>query len=152
MKEKMKRLLAGFLAMLTLITTVFADSAFSYAASKNANLSLWYASAKNHGVISEFNSNHTGSIFYAMIDGHSAYCMYFGFSSTETKEPSNAQRNKYVATQAMVWVIVNGPFGMSSGDTAAGKLCDCAPAPKDAKSYYETLKKNINASNSANQD
>ena len=169
--------------MLTLITTVFADSAFSYAASKNANLSLWYASAKNHGVISEFNSNHTGSIFYAMIDGHSAYCMnhglavsggqlmgsddksgtdltnaqekllaycmYFGFSSTETKEPTNAQRNKYVATQAMVWVIVNGLFGKSSGDTAAGKLCDCAPAPKDAKSYYETLKKNINASNSA---
>ena len=55
--------------------------AFASAASSSANIAFWVASSKDHGVISEFNSKHTGSILYAMIDGHSAYCMNFGLSA-----------------------------------------------------------------------
>lgn len=81
MKQTLKRFLAGFLAMLTLFTTVFTNGTTAFAASPSANISFWYASAKDHGKITGFSSGHTGSILYAIIDGHSAYCMNFGLSA-----------------------------------------------------------------------
>ena len=81
MKQKLRRFMAGFLAILTMFTTLFTNGTTAFAASSSANISFWYASAKDHGVISEFNSNHKGGILYAMIDGHSAYCMNFGLSA-----------------------------------------------------------------------
>ena len=183
MKQKIKRIMAGFLAMLTVFTTLFSNGTTAFAASPSANIAFWTASAKDHGVISEFNSKHTGGILYAMIDGHSAYCMnfglsakggqlmnsdsnpntslsasqekllaycmYYGYSTTEAKAPTNDQRDKFIATQAMVWIIVNNIYGISSGDSAAKKLCDCAPDASASYSYYETLRNNISASYNA---
>lgn len=136
MKQKLRRFMAGFLAILTMFTTLFTNGTTAFAASSSANIAFWVASSKDHGVISEFNSKHTGSILYAMIDGHSAYCMnfglsakggqlmnsdsnpntnlsaaqekllaycmYYGYSTTEAKAPTNDQRNKFIATQSMV--------------------------------------------------
>lgn len=183
MKQKFRRFMAGFLAILTMFTTLFTNGTTAFAASSSANISFWYASAKDHGVISEFNSNHKGGILYAMIDGHSAYCMnfglsakggqlmnsdsnpntnlsaaqekllaycmYYGYSTTEAKAPTNDQRNKFIATQSMVWIIVNGIFGTSSADSAASKLCACAPDSSSSYSYYEKLRDKINASYNA---
>lgn len=183
MKQKFRRFMAGFLAVLTMFTTLFTNGTTAFATSSSANIAFWVASSKDHGVISEFNSKHTGSILYAMIDGHSAYCMnfglsakggqlmnsdsnpntnlsaaqekllaycmYYGYSTTEAKAPTNDQRNKFIATQSMVWIIVNGIFGTSSADSAAGKLCACAPDSSSSYSYYETLRDKINASYNA---
>lgn len=180
MKQKLRRIMAGFLAILTMFTTLFTNGTTAFAASSSANIAFWVASSKDHGVISEFNSNHKGGILYAMIDGHSAYCMnfglsakggqlmnsdsnpntnlsaaqekllaycmYYGYSTTEAKAPTNDQCNKYIATQSMVWIIVNGIFGTSSADSAASKLCACAPDSSSSYSYYETLRDKINAS------
>ena len=183
MKQKLRRFMAGFLAVLTMFTTLFTNGTTAFAASSSANIAFWVASSKDHGVISEFNSNHKGGILYAMIDGHSAYCMnfglsakggqlmtsdsnpdtnlsaaqekllaycmYYGYSTTEAKAPTNDQCNKFIATQSMVWIIVNGIFGTSSADSAAKKLCDCAPDSSSSYSYYETLRDKINASYNA---
>lgn len=73
MKQKLRRFMAGFLAILTMFTTLFTNGTTAFAASLSANIAFWVASSKDYGVISEFNSKHTGSILYAMIDGHSAY-------------------------------------------------------------------------------
>ena len=50
-----------------------------------------------------------------------SYCLYYGFSSNSVSAPSNEQCNQYIATQAMVWIIVSNLFGTSSGDSAAAK-------------------------------
>lgn len=136
MKQKLRRFMAGFLAILTMFTALFTNGTTAFTASSSANIAFWVASSKNHGVISEFNSKHTGIILYAMIDGHSAYymnfglsakggqlmnsdsnpntnisaaqekllayCMYYDYSTTEAKAPTNDQCNKYIATQSMV--------------------------------------------------
>ena len=54
MKQKLRRFMAGFLAILTMFTTLFTNGTTAFAASSSANISFWYASAKDHGVISEF--------------------------------------------------------------------------------------------------
>ena len=183
MKQKLKRLMAGFLAILTMFTTVFANGTTAFAASSSANISFWYASVKDHGKITGFSSSHTGGVLYAMLDGHSAYCinfglsakggqlmnsddnpntdmtdqqekllaycMYYGFSTTEAKEPSNTQKNEYLATQATVWIIMENLFGTDTGDKAASELCACAPDSKESYAYYTTLKGKILASYNA---
>ena len=76
--KKSKRLMAGLLALLTVITSVFTGSSTSMAASSSAKLQLWYASTKEHGVVTEFNSyTYTGNMMYAMIDGATAYSMNY---------------------------------------------------------------------------
>ncbi len=156
MKQKLRRFMAGFLAVLTMFTTLFTNGTTAFAASSSANIAFWVASSKDHGVISEFNSNHKGGILYAMIDGHSAYCMnfglsakggqlmtsdsnpdtnlsaaqekllaycmYYGYSTTEAKAPTNDQCNKFIATQSMVWIIVNGGF-CGKGRAYQGRRC-----------------------------
>lgn len=42
--------------------------------------------------------------------------------------------------------IIDGIFGTSSADSAASKLCACAPDSSSSYSYYETLRDKINAS------
>lgn len=73
------------------------------------------------------------------------YCLYYGFSSTSTSAPSNAQCDQYIATQSMVWIIEKGIYGIASADSAAKKLCDTAPNPTASYQYYATLKSNIDA-------
>ena len=75
-----------------------------------------------------------------------SYCLYYGFSSTSTSAPTNSQCDEYIATQAMVWIIVANLFGTSSADSAASKLCASAPDSTASYNYYTTLKNNISAS------
>ena len=83
MKQKLRRFMAGFLAILTMFTTLFTNGTTAFAASSSANIAFWVASSKDHGVISEFNSKHTGSILYAMIDGHELWIVGEGRTAYE---------------------------------------------------------------------
>ena len=184
MKQKMKRFMAGFLALLTVFTTLFSSGTIAFAASSSANISFWYASTRASGEISELKAGYDhGKILYAILDGNAAYCMnfglaadggqlmnsypnastsmsaqqekllsyclYFGFSSSSASAPSNDQCDQFIATQAMVWVIVGNLFGTGSGDSAARKLCDTAPNPSASYGYYSSLKDSINKSYNA---
>ena len=79
MKQKLKRFMAGFMAMLTLVGTLFTNGTTAFAASPQANIAFWNASVKNSGEVSELKPgfNH-GKILYSILDGNSAYCMNFG--------------------------------------------------------------------------
>lgn len=184
MKQKMKRFAAGFLALLTVFTTLFGNGTTAFAASSSANISFWYASTRASGEVSELKAGYDhGKILYAILDGNAAYCMnfglaadggqlmnsypnsstsmtaqqekllsyclYFGFNSNSATPPSNDQCDQFIATQAMVWVIVGNLFGTGSGDSAARKLCDTAPNPSASYDYYVGLKDNINKSYNA---
>ena len=184
MKQKMKRFAAGFLALLTVFTTLFGSGTTAFAASSSANISFWYASTRASGEVSELKAGYDhGKILYAILDGNAAYCMnfglaadggqlmnsypnsstsmtaqqekllsyclYFGFNSNSATPPSNDQCDQFIATQAMVWVIVGNLFGTGSGDSAARKLCDTAPNPSASYDYYVGLKDNINKSYNA---
>ena len=184
MKQKMKRFMAGFLALLTVFTTLFSNGTTAFAASSSANISFWYASTRASGEVSELKAGYDhGKILYAILDGNAAYCMnfglaadggqlmnsypnsstsmtaqqekllsyclYFGFNSNSATPPSNEQCDQFIATQAMVWVIVGNLFGTGSGDSAARKLCDTAPNPSSSYDYYTSLKNNISKSYNA---
>ena len=184
MKQKLKRFMAGFMAMLTLVGTLFTNGTTAFAASPQANIAFWNASVKNSGEVSELKPGYNhGKILYSILDGNSAYCMnfglradggqlmnsyddastsmsaqqrkllsyclYYGFNSTQKAAPSNSQCDEYIATQAMVWVIVADIFGTGSGDSAARKLCNTAPSPDTSYSYYERLRDNISSSYNA---
>ena len=53
MKQKLKRFMAGFMAMLTLVGTLFTNGTTAFAASPQANIAFWNASVKNSGEVSE---------------------------------------------------------------------------------------------------
>ena len=65
MKQKLKRFMAGFMAMLTLVGTLFTNGTTAFAASPQANIAFWNASVKNSGEVSELKPgfNH-GKILY----------------------------------------------------------------------------------------
>lgn len=50
MKQKLRRFMAGFLAILTMFTTLFTNGTTAFAASSSANIAFWVASSKDHGV------------------------------------------------------------------------------------------------------
>lgn len=82
MKQKFKRWMAGLLAVLTVFTSLFTNGTTAFAASASANISFWYASTKDSGEVSELKAGYShGKVLYAMIDGHSAYCMNFGLAA-----------------------------------------------------------------------
>lgn len=95
--RRTKRLMALWLALLMVISSVFSSIPLQVvnAASAEANICFWYASAAEHGVVSEFNSTHKGQILYAMIDGKIGYCLNYGLSAEtgtlmkSDDEPSN---------------------------------------------------------------
>ncbi|MCQ4756921.1 SpaA isopeptide-forming pilin-related protein [Enterocloster bolteae] len=107
MKQKWKRFLAGFLAILTMFSTLFTNGTTTFAASASANISFWYASTKSSGEVSELKAGYNhGKVLYAMIDGHTGYCMNFGLSadggqlmnSYENSSTSmTAQQEKYLS-------------------------------------------------------
>ena len=79
MKQKLKRFMAGFMAMLTLVGTLFTNGTTAFAASPQANIAFWNASVKNSGEVSELKPGYNhGKILYSILDGNSAYCMNFG--------------------------------------------------------------------------
>ena len=76
MKQKLKRFMAGFMAMLTLVGTLFTNGTTAFAASPQANIAFWNASVKNSGEVSELKPGYNhGKILYSILDGNSAYCM-----------------------------------------------------------------------------
>ena len=75
-----------------------------------------------------------------------SYCLYYGYGTNSATAPSNDQCDQFIATQAMVWVIVANIYGTSSADSAAQKLCNTAPNPTSSYNYYTSLKNSINAS------
>lgn len=85
MRQKLKRFMSFIMALLIVVSSVSGSAMTAFAASAEANISFWYASASEHGVVSEFNSSHTGQILYAMIDGKIGYCLNFGLTA-ETGE------------------------------------------------------------------
>ena len=107
MKQKLKRFMAGFLAMLTLLGTLFTNSTTAFAASPQAKISFWYASTKNSGEISELKAGYKhGKVLYAMLDGNSAYCMNYGLkadggqlmnSYADTSTSLSAQQKKLLS-------------------------------------------------------
>ena len=46
MKQKLKRFMAGFMAMLTLVGTLFTNGTTAFAASPQANIAFWNASSQ----------------------------------------------------------------------------------------------------------
>lgn len=181
MKQKFRRFMAGFLALLTVFSTLLGNGSTAFAASASANIAFWYASVKDSGEVSELKAGYDhGKILYSILDGNAAYCMnfglsadggqlmnsydnpstdlsaaqekllsyclYYGFNSTSATAPTDGQRNKYIATQAMVWVIVANIYGTDSADSAAKKLCNTAPDADSSYDYYKSLKKDINLS------
>ncbi|MEY8425953.1 recombinase family protein [Lachnospiraceae bacterium 38-14] len=58
MKQKMKRFMAGFLALLTVFTTLLGNGTTAFAASSSANISFWYASTRASGEVSELKAGY----------------------------------------------------------------------------------------------
>lgn len=174
MNYKVKRLFAGLLAILIAFTSSGIDQ-YVIAASASADLSFYYASAKDIGEISELKTGYYHEkILYAMIENEAAYCMnygltahngqlmnsfdnaktslsdmqyvqleycmYYGYGATSNGEPSNDSKNKYIATQAMVWIIEANLFDKSSANSVALKLCNSAPNADQSYEYYKNLK------------
>lgn len=82
MRQRIKRILAGILAVVAVFTTVFNNITPVLAASESAVLSYWDASAEDVGEVSELKPDfYHGKILYGLIDGHSAYCMNFGLQA-----------------------------------------------------------------------
>ena len=66
MKQKLKRFMAGFMAMLTLVGTLFTNGTTAFAASPQANIAFWNASVKNSGEVSELKPGYNhGKILYS---------------------------------------------------------------------------------------
>ena len=53
MKQKLKRFMAGFMAMLTLVGTLFTNGTTAFAASPQAHIAFRNASVKNSVEVSE---------------------------------------------------------------------------------------------------
>ena len=180
MRLKYKRILSFLMAFMIIVSSVSGSAMSAFAASAEANISFWYASVQEHGVVSEFNSTHSGQILYAMIDGGIGYCLnygltaetgelmksddepsntslskkqekllalclYYGYAdSADTQnEPSNDEKDQFIATQAQVWIIVKDLFGTDGADNAADTLSRCAPDPDTCYGYYKTLRNSI---------
>lgn len=68
MKQKLKRFMAGFMAMLTLVGTLFTNGTTAFAASPQANIAFWNASVKNSGEVSELKPGYNhGKILYSIL-------------------------------------------------------------------------------------
>lgn len=83
MKQKFKRFLAGFMAMLTIFTTFATSGTTAFAASPQANMKIWFASPRATGEISELKAGYEhGRMFYHWIDGHASYCLNYSLSAS----------------------------------------------------------------------
>ena len=71
------------------------------------------------------------------------FCMYYGYGRDGEDAPDNDSRDRYIATQANVWIIENGIFGTDDANAAASTLTAAAPNPTTSYSYYETLRDQI---------
>lgn len=82
MKYILKRWIAGILVILTFFTSLVTSATSVSAASPSANILFWNASVQDSGEVSELKAGYNhGKVLYAMIDGHTAYCMNFGLAA-----------------------------------------------------------------------
>lgn len=133
MKQKWKRILAGFLAILTMFSTLFTNGTTAFAASPSANISFWNASTKASGEVSELKAGYNhGKILYAMIDGHTAYCMNFGLSA-DGGQLMNSYTNESTSLSASQkkYLMYCLYYGFSSSTVAA-------PSNDQANAYIAT--------------
>lgn len=127
MKLKVKRFMAGFLAMLTVYTSLFANGTTAFAASSSANISFWYASTKDSGEVSELKAGYNhGKVLYSMIDGHSAYCMNFGLAAKGGQLMNSYENSRTRLTDAQaMYLRYCLYYGFSSTSTSAPSNDQC---------------------------
>ncbi len=127
MKCKLKRWMAGFLAVLTVFTTLFSNGTTAFAASPSANISFWNASVRDSGEVSELKVgfNH-GKILYSMIDGHSAYCMNFGLAANGGQLMNSYENSRTSLTDTQsLYLRYCLYYGFSSTSTSAPSNDQC---------------------------
>lgn len=119
--------MAGLLAVLNVFTSLFTNGTTAFAASSSANISFWYASTKDSGEVSELKAGYQhGKVLYAMIDGHSAYCMNFGLAA-KGGQLMNSYENPSTSlsdTQAL-YLRYCLYYGFSSTSTSAPSNDQC---------------------------
>lgn len=127
MKYKLKRWMAGFFALLTVFTSLFTSGSTVFAASPSANISFWYASTKDSGEVSELKAGYNhGKILYAMIDGHSAYCMNFGLAAHGGQLMNSYENARTSLTDAQaLYLRYCLYYGFSSTSTSAPSNDQC---------------------------
>lgn len=133
MKQKWKRFLAGFLAILTMFSTLFSSGTTAFAASPSANISFWNASTKASGEVSELKAGYNhGKVLYSMIDGHTAYCMNFGLSA-DGGQLMNSYTNEStsLSTSQKKYLMYCLYYGFSTTTVAA-------PSNDQANAYIAT--------------
>ena len=83
MKQKLKRYLAGMLAVITALSTLFTNGTIVFATSSEANISMWRASPNATGEIAELKAGYShGRMYYHMIDGNPSYCLNYTLHSS----------------------------------------------------------------------
>ena len=127
MKYKLKQWMAGLLAVLTVITAFFSNGRMAFAASPSANISFWYASIKDSGEVSELKAGYNHEkILYAMIDGHSAYCMNFGLATHGGQLMNSFENSRTSLTDAQsLHLRYCLYYGFSSTSTSAPSDDQC---------------------------
>lgn len=127
MKYKLKRWMSGFLAVLTMFTALFANGSMAFAASPSANISFWYASTKDSGEVSELKAGYNhGKVLYAMIDGHSAYCMNFGLATHGGQLMNSYENSRTSLTDVQaLYLRYCLYYGFSSTSTSAPSNDQC---------------------------
>lgn len=88
-------------------------------------------------------SSQTSSTADAAQEKLLSYAMYYGYGCNSESEPGAEQKGQFIATQAMVWIIMNNLFNTGSADSAAAKMCQSAPNPDASFAYYVALRDNI---------
>lgn len=94
MRQK-QRIISFLLAIMIIVSSVSGSVMTANAASAEAATWFYYASVCEHGVVSEFDSSHTGQIMYCMVDGHIGYCLNYALTAKagtmmkSSEEPSN---------------------------------------------------------------
>lgn len=128
MKQKFRRFMAGFLAVLTMFTTLFSNGTTAFAASPSANIAFWNASVKNTGEVSELKAGYNhGKILYSMIDGNAAYCMNFGLAA-DGGQLMNSYDNPSTSLSAaqekqLAYCLYFG-YGCNSATVPSNDQCD----------------------------
>ena len=82
-KQKIKRIMAMMMAIVTAVMTVASGNAPVVAASPQANLKIWPASPNRTGEISELREGYDhGIMYYHMIDNEVSYCINYTLDAT----------------------------------------------------------------------
>ena len=128
MKQKFRRFMAGFLAVLTMFTTLFSNGTTAFAASSSAKIAFWNASVKNTGEVSELKAGYNhGKVLYSMIDGNAAYCMNFGLSADGGQlmnSYANPSTDLSAAQEKLLAYCLYFGYGCNSATAPSNDQCD----------------------------